>query len=159
MKELTNSQKLEVIKSKVKELDLTSYFIAQRTNLGEKGIKNILDGKVKRPHSSTLNELLKFLDNYQEEMYRKNSVYEDESTGEDDNDSITAESLIAKKVLDNLEPVLRRIKNTQELSTSTTVSNAYELQHIRESLEEMNQRFSEMNKQLKEMHEIMTSKK
>lgn len=54
--------KLFYILDVVSALDLSAYHLSRNTNLTETGILRILNGTVKNPHESTLNEILSYLD-------------------------------------------------------------------------------------------------
>lgn len=62
MKDLTRNEKWEFIIKAVSENKITAYEIAKGTGLTEAGILNILQRKSKRPHESSLNEILKYLE-------------------------------------------------------------------------------------------------
>ncbi|WP_338645071.1 hypothetical protein V5J73_08755 [Flavobacterium sp. KS-LB2] len=65
MKKLIKSnkkQKLIYILDFVSALDLSAYHLSRNTNLTEAGILRILNGTVKNPHESTLNEIISYLD-------------------------------------------------------------------------------------------------
>ena len=55
-------QKLDYILDFVNALDLSAYHLSRNTNLTETGILRILNGTVKNPHESTLNEIISYLD-------------------------------------------------------------------------------------------------
>ena len=65
MKEIIESnkkQKLFYIIDFVETLGLSAYHLSRNTNLTEAGILRILNGTVKNPHESTLNEIISYLD-------------------------------------------------------------------------------------------------
>ena len=61
---LTKTEKLEIIKYQVKENNISAYSIAEKTTLTQAGVGKILNGGVKNPHESTINELWNFINNY-----------------------------------------------------------------------------------------------
>ena len=63
MNDLTREEKWDLIIEVVKEYNITAYEIAKGTGLTEAGILNIIQKKSKRPHESSLNEILNYLEN------------------------------------------------------------------------------------------------
>lgn len=62
MYNLTKKEKLDFIKQKVKELNISAYTISKKINLTEAGIGKILNGTIKNPHESTIDILLLYLE-------------------------------------------------------------------------------------------------
>lgn len=62
MNNLTKEEKYNLLKDLGKKHQITAYEIAKNTNLSEAGVLNILTGKSKRPHESTLDEILNFFE-------------------------------------------------------------------------------------------------
>jgi len=52
---------IENIAVLMKKHNVSAYLLAKNTGVSEAGIGNILNGKVKRPHKTTLDSLLKYL--------------------------------------------------------------------------------------------------
>jgi predicted transcriptional regulator len=62
MYNLTKKEKLDFIKQKIKELNISAYTISKKINLTEAGIGKILNGTIKNPHESTIDMLLLYLE-------------------------------------------------------------------------------------------------
>lgn len=62
MYNLTKKEKLDFIKEKIKELNISAYTISKKINLTEAGIGKILNGTIKNPHESTIDLLLLYLE-------------------------------------------------------------------------------------------------
>jgi len=62
MNHLTKEEKYILVKDLSKKHQITAYEIAKNTNLSEAGVLNIITGKSKRPHESTIDEILNFFD-------------------------------------------------------------------------------------------------
>lgn len=62
MNDLTAKEKYKLVKDLTKKHKITAYEISKYTNLSQAGILNIISGRSIRPHESTLNEILSFLE-------------------------------------------------------------------------------------------------
>lgn len=153
MKKLTKSQKLSFIKEKASEYGLTAYRIAVGTALSEKGIKNILDGKVPNPHQSNVNTLYNYLCEYKERESRINSVNDDPETEyfgnmmksvlPEENTGII-QHLIAREVKKELHPFLENLEETQQKIKKRLLKQGLDLDEIKDTLQIMNERIGDI---------------
>jgi len=64
MKGLTIKEKLQIIKERCEELEITPYKINKDTGLSAKGVQKILYGVTKKPRTETVDTILSYLENY-----------------------------------------------------------------------------------------------
>lgn len=59
---LTKNKKLEIIIDMCAKHDITAYEIGKHTNLNTSGVQRILNKEVKKPHESTLDTILEYIE-------------------------------------------------------------------------------------------------
>lgn len=157
MKTLNKSEKLKFFIEKAVKYELTGYRIAVATGLSERGVLNILEGKVTNPQAKTVNMLYDYVAEFDTKRMLNNSVKDSEVSYERHSfeltkEDLTAEGVIAKKVISRLEPAIKKNQSAVEAIQSVVLTNGVELEEMKILLEEMRAK-------LNAMHEIVVGNK